>query len=72
MARRHAHLLHEREPRSVVRMRKHACWYVKCIPGASAARATFNACTTVEDFDHAFDAMLLHLSQVNASHGGVE
>ncbi len=72
MARRHAHLLHEREPRSVVRMRKHACWYVKGIPGASAARATFNACTMVEDFDHAFDAMLSHLSQVDASHGGVE
>ena len=72
MARKHAHLLHEREPRSVVRMRKHACWYVKGIPGASAARATFNSCTTVEDFDQAFDGLLLHLSQAEASHVGVD
>jgi nifR3 family TIM-barrel protein len=57
MARRHAHLLHEREPRSVVRMRKHASWYCKGLPGASAARGAFNSCTTVEDFDLAFDQL---------------
>lgn len=63
MARLHAHLLHEREPRSVLRMRKHACWYVKGIPGAAAARGMFNTCSTAEDFDKAFDALLSHLSQ---------
>ena len=63
MARRHAHLLADRHPKAVVRMRKHACWYVKGIPGATAARGTFNACTTAEDFDHAFDTLLSFLSQ---------
>lgn len=57
MARRHMHLLAEREARSVVRMRKHACWYVKGIPGASSARSVFNSCSTTQDFDAAFDAL---------------
>jgi tRNA-dihydrouridine synthase B len=57
MARRHAHLLHGRDPRSVVRMRKHAGWYCKGLPGASAARGALNACTTVEDFDEVFNRL---------------
>lgn len=57
LARRHMHLLAAHDVRSVVRMRKHACWYVKGIPGAAAARSTFNACTTAKDFDAAFDAL---------------
>ena len=62
MARRHAHLLDDHHPKAVVRMRKHASWYVKGVPGASAARAAFNSCSTVDDFDRAFDALLERLS----------
>ena len=71
MARRHTHLLADRHPKAVVRMRKHACWYVKGIPGASTARGTFNACTTAEDFDKAFDSMLAFLSQKGQSNVGI-
>ena len=63
MARRHTHLLYAHHPKAVVRMRKHACWYVKGIPGAASARGSFNVCSTVEDFDAAFDALLERLSQ---------
>lgn len=63
MARRHAHLLHGNHPKSVVRMRKHASWYVKGLPGASAARLSFNACSTVEEFDAAFDRLLAYIEQ---------
>ena len=56
-ARRHAHLLAEHDPRQVVRMRRHACWYVKGLPGASAARGRLTQCTTVEDFDEVFDEL---------------
>ncbi len=58
MARRHARLLAEREGRNVVRMRKHAMWYLSGLPGAAAARGKINACTTVEDFDQVFDELL--------------
>ena len=58
MARRHAHLLAEREGRNIVRMRKHAMWYMTGLPGASAARGKINACVTTEDFDHVFDELL--------------
>ncbi len=58
MARRHARLLAEREGRNVVRMRKHAMWYLSGLPGAAAARGKINACTTVEDFDRVFDELL--------------
>ena len=51
MARRHARLLAEREGRNIVRMRKHAMWYMTGLPGAAAARAKINACVSVEDFD---------------------
>lgn len=57
MARRHTHLLAQWDTRSVVRMRKHACWYVKGIPGAAAARGMFNTCTTEAEFRAAFDAL---------------
>lgn len=62
MARRHAHLLAEREGRSIVRMRKHAMWYMAGLPGAACARAKINACVTPEDFDAVFD----ELSRKNA------
>lgn len=58
MARRHAHLVYEREPRALPRMRKQGCWYAKGLPEASEARAELNRCTTIDDFDRAFDRML--------------
>lgn len=65
MARRHARLLAEREGRNVVRMRKHAAWYVHGLPGAAAARGRINACTSPEDFDAVLDELL----EVAAAHG---
>ena len=58
MARRHAHLLAEREGRNIVRMRKHAMWYMAGLPGAACARGKINACVTPEDFDAVFDELL--------------
>ncbi len=60
MARRHARLLNEREGRNIVRMRKHACWYVAGLPGASKARALFNACSSLEEFETVFDQLESH------------
>ena len=58
MARRHARLLAAREGRNIVRMRKHAMWYMAGLPGAAAARGRINACVDVEDFDRVFDELL--------------
>lgn len=57
MARRHARLLAEREGKNIVRMRKHAMWYMAGLPGAATARARINACVSVEDFDAVFDEL---------------
>ena len=61
MARRHARLLARREGKNIVRMRKHAMWYLAGLPGAAAARAKINACVSVEDFDRVFDELLAFL-----------
>lgn len=58
MARRHARLLTQREGRNIVRMRKHAMWYLAGLPGAAAARGRINYCTSLEDFDAVFDELL--------------
>ena len=42
LARRHARLLSAREGRNIVRMRKHAMWYLAGLPGAAAARGRIN------------------------------
>ena len=57
MARRHAELLSQKEGRNIVRMRKHASWYVNGLPGAARARAMFNECTSYEDFHKAFELL---------------
>ncbi len=57
MARRHAELLTHREGRNIVRMRKHAAWYVTGLPGAAKARGMFNECTSLEEFNHVFDEL---------------
>lgn len=61
MAKRHAALLSQLGGKNVVRMRKHAMWYMSGLPGASAARAKLNACSTKEDFDKVFDDLLQHI-----------
>ncbi len=58
MARRHARLLAERDERSIVRMRKHAMWYLAGLPHAAAARRAINTCTTLANFDRVFDGLL--------------
>ena len=58
MVRTHARLLSQREGRNICRMRKHAMWYMAGLPGASAARARINLCTTLEDFNEVFDELL--------------
>lgn len=68
MARRHGRLLAEREGRSVVRMRKHAMWYLAGLPGAAAARGRINGCVTLADFDAVFDELL----EAAAAHEGAE
>ena len=60
-ARRHARLLARREGTNILRMRKHAMWYLAGLPGAAAARAKINACVSVEDFDRVFDELLAFL-----------
>ena len=65
MARRHARLLSEREGRNIVRMRKHAAWYLTGLPGAAAARGRINGCMTLADFDAVFDELL----EAAATHG---
>ena len=57
VARRHAELLTHREGRNIVRMRKHAAWYVTGLPGAARARALFNECSSLEEFNRVFDLL---------------
>lgn len=56
-ARRHARLLSRNGGRTIVRMRKHAMWYLAGLPGAAAARGSINGCVTVADFDRVFDEL---------------
>ena len=71
MARRHAELLTHREGRNIVRMRKHAAWYVTGLPGAAKARALFNECTSLEDFNHVFNLLLERMSKENTDEKGL-
>ncbi len=57
MARRHAELLDQRSGRNIVRMRKHAMWYISGLPGACAARAKINTCSTLDEFNALFDEL---------------
>ena len=68
MARRHAHLLAEREGRNIVRMRKHAMWYMAGLPGAATARGKIDACITPEDFDKVFDELLAFAAAHDSAH----
>ena len=63
MARLHARLLDKREGRNIVRMRKHAMWYVAGLPGASRARGMFNHCSSLEDFEFVFGELEAWIGQ---------
>ncbi len=65
-ARQHARMLAEREGKNIVRMRKHAMWYVAGLPGAAAARAKINACVSLSDFEAVFDE-LEQMAEVKAA-----
>ena len=68
LARRHARLLGAREGKNIVRMRKHAAWYLSGLPGAAAARGKINGCVSVEDFDEVFDELLTCAREHAAAH----
>lgn len=63
VARRHAELLAHREGRNIVRMRKHAAWYVTGLPGAAKARSMFNECSSLEEFNATFDELGAYASR---------
>jgi nifR3 family TIM-barrel protein len=63
MACRHAALLSALGGRNIVRMRKHAMFYVAGIPRATKARGAINACVTYEDFEKVFTDLLQDAQQ---------
>lgn len=64
MAITHAYLLSRNEGSSIVRMRKHAMWYVAGLPGASMFRRAFNDAVTFEDFKRIFNEAASYAEQV--------
>lgn len=56
LATRHARLLSERTGKNIVRMRKHAMWYVAGMKDAAAARREINEAVTFQDFAAIFAA----------------
>lgn len=55
-AKRHATLLNQKGDRGMVRMRKHAMWYLKGMPQATDVRRELSECTTLKDFVRVFDS----------------
>ena len=43
--------------KNLVRMRKHAMWYISGLPGAASFRGRINTCVTLADFNALFDEM---------------
>ncbi len=73
MARRHAELLAAHDERALVRMRKHAMWYLAGMPHASVARKMITSCSSLADFYAVFDAMeqaLSNIAEEDAVSGG--
>ncbi len=62
-AARHARLLELAEGKRIVKMRKHAMWYLKGIPGAAEARRRFNDCVSADDFCAVLADVEAHLAQ---------
>ena len=59
LALRHAELLAQFEGKSLVRMRKHAMWYVSGLQEASALRRKITQAVTLEDFRLIFEEALM-------------
>lgn len=64
LAKRHATLLSEKGDRGLVRMRKHAMWYLKGMPFASETRRSITECETLQDFVSVFDSLRVKLKEV--------
>lgn len=64
LATRHAYLLSLREGKNIVRMRKHAMWYVAGLSGATAARRLINDAVTFDDFAHIFSEVAAHAKEM--------
>lgn len=64
MATRHAKLLSERTGRNIVRMRKHAMWYVAGMKDAAAARREINKAVTFEDFATIFEEVRVRTEEL--------
>lgn len=67
LATRHAKMLSERDGRNIVRMRKHAMWYVAGTKDAAATRRKINDAVTFEDFALLFEqaCFLTEQAQLN-------
>lgn len=63
LATRHAKLLSERSGKNIVRMRKHAMWYVAGMKDAAAVRRQINDAVTYEDFAKLFEAARRHTEE---------
>lgn len=67
IATRHAKMLSERDGRNIVRMRKHAMWYVAGTKDAAATRRKINDAVTFDDFALLFEqaCFLTEQAQLN-------
>lgn len=63
LATRHAKLLSERSGKNIVRMRKHAMWYVAGMKDAAAVRRQINDAVTFEDFAAIFEEARRHAEE---------
>jgi tRNA-dihydrouridine synthase B len=63
MATRHARLLSERSGKNIVRMRKHAMWYVAGMRDAAAVRRSINDAVTYQDFAAIFEEARRHTEE---------
>lgn len=63
MATRHAKLLSERLGKNIVRMRKHAMWYVAGMKDAAVIRRQINDAVTFEDFAALFEEARRHTEE---------
>lgn len=58
LALEHAHMLSDRYGDNIVKMRKHAMWYLRGLYGAANARRAINDAVTYEDFETIFNEIL--------------
>ena len=63
LATRHAKLLSERSGKNIVRMRKHAMWYVAGMKDAAVVRRQINDAVTFEDFAAIFEEARRHTEE---------